>query len=215
MVGAEDRVREIVWEDPFLCEALARGILNKAGAARWIRTNRDVDAEEETIRSAIADLESEDDIQAVADVHPLLATAKLKLRPDIGSIRLRRREGIKEPLAHFVGALSLREGETFHSTVSKEEILLILQADRLAEAQDIFDSPLVADVDEEVTKMTFYVEDDPSFGLLGIVLKILVTRGIDVLSVDGNPSEATVFIPTSEERRALRLVDSFGVRVTG
>lgn len=214
MAGAEERVQKIVRDDPFLYEALARGVLNKSGAARWIQEHRGVDAEEETIRSAIADLESEEELKSAAEVHPLLATAKLKLRPDIAAITLKRREGLKEPLVEFLGSLSLRKRETFHSAVNKEEILLILEPDRLSEAQQTFDSPFVEGTEEEVSEMRFHVEEHSSFGLLGIVLEVLAVRDIDILTVDGNSTEATVFIPTSQQRRALRVVDTFGLQAT-
>lgn len=210
MTDIEDRVQEIVREDPFLYEPLARGILNKSGAARWIKANRGIEGEEETIRSAIADLEKED-LASVTEVHPLLATARLEIRPDVGSIQLQRREGLKDQLLTFLESLRLENGEPFHPAVKEEEILLVVRDDRLEVAQEVFDSPILLDTNEELTAMTFYVEEPSGFGLLGIVLQVLSTEELDVIMVDGDATQATVIVPTSQQREALRTVDSFGV----
>jgi hypothetical protein len=212
MAGVEDQVREIIETDPFLYEPLARGALNKSAAARWILENRGVDAEHETIRAAIGELEAEGKLEPAARIHPLLATAKLDVRTDLASVELERRNGIEEQLLGTLRSLALSNGETFHTAVRDEEVLVVVRAERVDELRERFDPEIVEDPGDELTGMTLTVDDGSAHGLLGIVLQVLEIADVNVLTVDGSANEVSVVVPTAQHRRAVRVVDSFGVR---
>lgn len=211
MPGVEDQVREIVETDPFLYEPLARGVLNKSAAARWILDERGVDAEHETVRAAIGDLESSE-LEPAARSHPLLATARLDVRTDLASIELERRAGIEDELGAVFDALRLSNGETFHTAVRDEEILVVVREKRVNQLRERFDPDIVDNPGDDLTGMSFTVEDGSATGLLGVVLEVLELADVDVVLAGGAGREATVVVPTAQHRRAVRMVDSFGVR---
>lgn len=175
------RVRELIREDAYLREALARDIASDSKLARWLQANRGLDEKEASIKTAVGRYRRELASEDVGSVGSLLVEGIVNLKEDIALLTLPRNQRACQRLVDLHTEVDIERGKRFAMVPGKDNISVLIEADHADDAKEILGPKLVDDTVDDLVELTIIPPEDhiPAGGLLWVITSTLHARGIE------------------------------------
>lgn len=233
MATVSDEVEEVVRKDTALRVALAREILNKRAAARWIVENRDIDASFDTIYDAVEDYNPDSVGSDIPEAWEVLEGRGLQRFRKVVSLTLKRTRQSFAALGGLFDPNVFAYQDNYRIIPSRGVILLIVDEKREDEVTEIIGSEFVVDRNEDLVQITLMagmdqdvpsemdeetlrelLEDQESMAdeqkmdgtSLAVVTMALASAGIDVSSIANGGTEQFIVIPEDQSEDACRIL---------
>ncbi len=198
MPSVAKRVHAILEEDMFLLEALSRGIVKYRGLARWLVNERGIEANEETIVSALRRFDPDDpwDLKPAKEV---LAGAHVNTRSGVTALVLDR-ELVCDRVEEIVSAVDIRHRERIRIVQAGDRITVVVDDRNLDDVQDVLKGGLVAETVPDLAELEVVAPADgvETPGVMGMLFAALSVRNVSVSFVMSGYPEQLVFVPKED-----------------
>lgn len=187
------QVHDVLQADVFLLEALARGIVGYRNLARWLKTEKGIDAAEETIVSAIRRFDPERPWN-ISPAKALLEEAHVHIRTAVTAFVLSR-SPLHEQGDALVSALNSEESTRARILQAAGRTTLIVDDRRVDQTRRWLSPDLIEDEFEDVAEVELVapLRGVQTPGVLGLVFTALSVRGVNVrFAVSGYPDQLIV-----------------------
>lgn len=190
MPSTAQQVHEILEDDMFLLEAMARDVVGYRKLARWIKSEKGIEAAEETIVSALRrfdpeepwDLEPAEDVLAQATVNTHSAVTALVLERDL----------VCDRVEEIVAAVDIRHRERLRIVQAGPRIVVVVDNRNLDTVKDVLGDGLVDKQMPDVAELEIVAPEAgvETPGVMGMLFAALSVRGISVrFAMSGYPEQ--------------------------
>lgn len=207
-----DSLREIaeqrIAEDPFLQEAVHRGIVNATGLARWLKDKRGVEAQTEALAGPIRGIQKQADPSLLEQTRALLDAVEVQTLPGRVLFVVDREDRIEQRLSRLVADLDLRVDKLTLST-GRSTVRVTVDQDQQAAVAKALDPVLVKEPRQGLTELEVRTKD-PAMGarVLGVTVQALTAVGVEVVHVDQGEKIVSILIEEDGTDQAWRIFDS-------
>lgn len=205
MASLREIAEHHIGSDPFLQEAVNRGIVNARGLARWLKEHRGVEAEDEALANPIREIQSEAEGSSVEEASELLASARVYTVEGRTLLVIERDDRIEQKLSRLVSEQNLRSDEFWFST-GKNTIRIVLDDEVAEDAIKQLDTVLVGDPVRELVELQVRAGSGrEGMRLLGMGIVALAALGIDVVEVNHDEKIQSIVVRNEDKERAWRI----------
>lgn len=194
MPSVAQQVQEILEDDMFLLEALARDIVNYRGLARWIKAKAGLKAGEETIVSAVRRFKPRDSW----DVRParrVLSGAHVNTRSGVTALVLAR-GGVCDRIESLLEAGDARTRARVRTVQTGGRLVLVVEDRSLETIKEALGSGLVDVEVPDLAELEIVASEDAvgTPGVMGMLFSALGARDVSVrFAMSGYP-EQLIFV---------------------
>lgn len=196
MPSKADDVPTLIRNEPVLQIALARGMINAIGAARWLKEEYDLGLKEESIARHIREAEPEDIWDGWKLGEEAVKDGKVRVEDEMALMIIRRSGKVHERLTTILGNLDKRQLQVLRVEPTRRHFQLVVKADlRQAIERELGDG-WIEDVHNNLVDLSV-VTDDPGgepTPALSTVLHALHERGIPVAFSTSGPAGITILV---------------------
>ncbi len=209
MPSIKEAVHTAIDQDIYLQEGLARDILNKSAAARWLIKRRGIEGSFETVCDAVEAYEPD---RSHSQRAPWTATEELRIHQTkyVDALVVERTQGSFRSLARLFDDGSLAYQETYRIIPSRGRILIIIDSSKRDRVVEALGAEVLTKQVPDLFQIAIQPRDGPQPGAtaLSSLVLALANRGVEVSYVATGATEHFLLVPKEQEGEAMDVLTS-------
>lgn len=211
MPTAREAVEEQLRQDPFLQDAVDRGVINGSGLAEWLIDNRGLDHGKDALAKHIRDIQEEAADSKLEAARYALSEATIQTFSGRTVFSFSRADHVQQKLANLVGGLAIDEGDDIRLVTGKNAIvLLVVDEDGAKTAREEIGG-LIDGTEEDLLEVR--IEPGKTARgpeLLGIALEAFEVYNLEVIHAHSGDPEQYVLLDVDDRLQVLRALGAAG-----
>lgn len=180
-MSVQEAVDEAIEEDLLLQDALARGIVKPSAAAIWLKKNRQIEGDPETIATAVRRYEIGSTSESFEEAWEALDGAHPQQNEEV-SVFVVMRDPEARTIADIVEAVDEEDHEALRILPSGENLTIIVPRNQRAAVKGVLDPDLHRSPIEDLAEFAVSpgAGTSPNADALAIIISGLTAQGIEV-----------------------------------
>lgn len=204
---------QIVWkiidDDPSIKRELSRGLINISALARYIITQKKIDATFDAVITAIRryKLEKYDEIFTTA-YKMLGQTVNISTKSNLAEISLVKDDEIQRILPKVFNIIKYVRGDVLRIMQANESIRLLIDEKNLQQVKTLFPKDKIITTEIDLAEIDIYIHPkmQTTPGILATIANELANNGINIVEFMTCPPEMLCFVKKDELIRASNIL---------
>ncbi len=205
MTSITKRVWQLLDEDPSLQKDLARGVINVSGLAAYLRKHANLPGTPDSIISAIRRYKADGEVALQNEqVRRAFKEAIVSTKTRITSILLSNSSNLYKVLAALMKDPNFYKSELFRLIKSRDETLLMVDSESVADVQRAFPEGNIVDVQHGLAELSIILTPDGwrSKGVLARLSNEVANYGVNILALITAEPRVSLFVREEELMKA-------------
>ena len=198
-MSVSEVVKKLIEDQPFLLEALSRGILNFGNLANELKPKVETILEKEITESAIVMAlrrYAETVKRRTGDIQQLQLDCEITMKTAICDFNIVKSPALLLQLKDFYGLVDLDRGDFLNITVGNHEISIAVSQKHAGRIESLLEKEKILDKQLDLVAVTINFGDEffHTPGIIYQVLQALAWRNINLLEIISTLTELTIVI---------------------
>lgn len=201
-------IPDLIRNEPVLQAALARGMINALGAARWLKEEYDLELENESIARHIREFDPSEATDDWVLGREALEGGRRETRPGMVLLVIRRSASTRKRMATILGNLDAKRMRALRIEPTDHHYQVAVTAELAGELQrELGDRWIKRVIDGlvDISVVTAETDSAPAPSL-SVALRTLHERGIQVPFATAGPAGITLLVPEDQYLAAHGLI---------
>lgn len=205
MTSAREAIEEQLERDPFLRDAVDRGIINASGLAEWLVEKRDLDHTVDSLAHQLREIQKEASGSRLEGARAALAEADIETLSDRTAFAIPRADHVQQGLSRLIGEMDIGARDDVRLVTGERSVFLVVDEAGAEVARDVLGD--LEDPREGLIELRLDPgEDGGDSRLLGLVVEAMTTHGIDVVGAHSGASGSFVLLDETDRAKALTIL---------
>lgn len=208
MPSTPDDIPSLIQREPVLQVALARGMTNAKGAARWLKAEYDLEPNAESIARHIREFEPPQAAEDWTTGREAIRDGTHHIRSDMALLIIRRSGKAQQRLAKILGNLDDPKMHAVRIEPTRRYFQVVIHGDLKETFERQLAEPSIKKIEDDLVEVSV-VTNEPTRApspALSAALRTLHQRNIEVLFATSGPAGITLLIPADERFEGHELV---------
>jgi aspartokinase len=205
MTNIVQTVWKIIDHDPSIKRELSRGLINTSALARYIITQKRIDATFDAVITAIRryTIEKQDDIFSTA-YKMLSQTVNISTKSNLAEISLVKDDEVQQILPNVFNIIKYIRGDVLRVMQANESIRLLIDEKNLENVATLFPKDKIITKEINLAEIDIYIHPkmQTTPGILATIANELTMNGINIIEFMTCPPEMLCFVKKEDLIRA-------------
>ena len=198
-MNVSEIVKKLIWEQPFLLEALNRGIIHFGNLAAELKPKIEFELEKTVTESSIMMAlrrYAEEVKEKIEILHPLQLDCEITMKTGICDFNIIKSNTLLQQLKSFYELVDLGRGDFLNITIGNREISIAISQKYRATIETFLQNETILNKQEELVALTIVFNSDffHTPGITYQVLQSLAWKNVNLLEIISTVTELTIVI---------------------
>jgi len=205
MTSITKQVWQLLDEDPSLQKDLGRGVINVSGLAAYLQEHAAIGGSLDSVISAIRRYKANPDVTLKHEsLQQAFGEAIVSTKTRITGILLSNSSNLYKILAGLMRDPSFHKSELFRLIKSREETLLMVDSESLADVRKVFPEGNIVEIQEGLAELSVILTPAGwrSKGVLARLSNEIANYGVNIIALITTEPRVSVFVTEDELMKA-------------